>query len=56
MALLSLVSGIIAFSGCKSPEERAMDEFDRAMRKQTYMMKRMEKTMDRMDRELQQAD
>ena len=46
--------GAIGIVGCKSPEEKAMDRFDDAMRKQTYMMKRMQKTMERTDKEIEE--
>jgi hypothetical protein len=47
---------LFVFSGCKSPEERAMDKLDRAMKQQTYMMKRMQKTMDRTVKEMEEAE
>jgi outer membrane protein assembly factor BamE (lipoprotein component of BamABCDE complex) len=54
--LIALACCTIALSGCKTPEERAMDQFDEAMKKQAYMMKRMQETMDRTAQEMEKAD
>jgi uncharacterized coiled-coil protein SlyX len=47
---------MIVLSGCKSPEERAMDQLEAAMKKQAYMMKRMQETMDRFTKAMEESD
>jgi hypothetical protein len=54
--ILIIVSCAIVIPGCKSPEERAMDQLEEAMEKQTYMMKRMQETMDKTQREMEQVE
>jgi outer membrane murein-binding lipoprotein Lpp len=51
--LTALACCMIVLSGCKSPEQRAMDQLDAAMKKQAYMMKRMEEIMDRTAKEME---
>ena len=40
----------------RSPEDRAMDEMEKAMRTNTKMMKRMEKMMEEQQREMERTD
>jgi hypothetical protein len=54
--LMALTCCMVALSGCKTPEERAMDQFDEAMKKQVYMMKRMQETMDRTAKEMEKVE
>jgi outer membrane murein-binding lipoprotein Lpp len=54
--LTALACCMIVLSGCKSPEQRAMDQLDAAMKKQAYMMKRMEEIMDRTAKKMEESD
>ncbi len=54
--LTALACCMIVLSGCKSHEQRAMDQLDAAMKKQAYMMKRMEEIMDRTAKEMEESD
>jgi pyruvate-formate lyase-activating enzyme len=58
-ALITMIASaccLLACSGCKSPEQRAMDQFDKAMKMQAYMMEHMQETMERTARQLEQTD
>ena len=46
----------LSVPACKSPEERAMDRMADMMRTNTQMMKRMQKTMEEADRDMQRGD
>lgn len=52
---MTLACCLMALCGCKTPEQRAMDQFDEAMKKQAYMMKRMQETMERTAREMEKT-
>jgi hypothetical protein len=54
--LAAVACCMIVLSGCKSPEERAMDQLEAAMKKQAYMMKRMQETMDRFTKAMEESD
>jgi pyruvate-formate lyase-activating enzyme len=47
---------LLACSGCKSPEQRAMDQFDKAMKMQAYMLEHMQETMERTAKQMEQTD
>ena len=52
MVFLSvLLAGVGVLAGCKSPEQRAMDDFNHHMRVMEKMMADMEKSMEAFDRE-----
>ena len=51
MVFLSLLLAVVAvLAGCKSPEERALDDFTRHMRVMEKMMADMEKSMQAFER------
>lgn len=55
-----LFAGCLPFTGCQSPEERAMDrmerQMDRQIKMQAKMMKQMEKSMEEAEREMDSVD
>ena len=50
VSALLLFTLVAVLAGCKSPEERAMDDFNRHMRVMEKMMADMQKSMEAMDR------